>query len=215
MSQWGWQGTIAELAACDESPTSDGMLLDWVRAQHPRASDIPSLVALFGKRDPHLQEAGVELATALVRVVSGALMHLEHALADLASRELDPWVVEALVELLEHAPSAIVILALAPRHRAELARRERDAPPGSPDSQLPAPPTSRSLRGSAPHHHVILRNRLPQPWLRLEQLYAQLALAAGATPAPHDLAYLPILEHRFQTQGWQQTLEALRTRMRR
>lgn len=211
MTSWGWQGTIAELAACDDSPTSDGMLLDWVREQQPRASDVPALVALFEKGDPHLQEAGVELATALVRLVSGAILHVEPALAELAAHDLDPWVVEAIVELLEHAPSARVIMALAPRHRDELAAHDRDElasrePPTSPPS--PAPPAA------DPHRRFILRNRLPQPWLRLEQLYAQLALAAGATPAPHDFAYLPILEHRFQTQGWQQTLEALRKRMR-
>jgi hypothetical protein len=56
---------------------------------------------------------------------------------------------------------------------------------------------------------------MPQPWLRLEQLYAQLALARGTTPAAHDLAYLPILEARLATTGWEQTLDALRARMRR
>ncbi|HSN25282.1 MAG TPA: hypothetical protein VLT45_03320 [Kofleriaceae bacterium] len=199
MTHRGWQGTIAELAACDESPTTDGALLDWVRHQHPRASDVPALVALFAKADPHLQEAGLELATALVRIVSGAILHLEPALTALAARDLDPWVLEALVELLEHAPAAPVIMALAPRHQDELAPRSVSSTP-------PTPPATR--------HRFILRNRLPQPWLRLEQLYAQLALAAGAMPAPHDLAYLPILEHRFHTQGWKQTLEALRNRMR-
>ena len=201
MSRWGWQGTLAELAACDDSPTSDGMLADWVREQQPRASDVPALIALFGKSDPHLQEAGIELATALVRIVSGALMHLEPALAELASRPLDPYVVEAIVELLEHAPSPPVISALAARHQHEL------EPPELPTT----PPDPRAMR----HERFILRNRLPQPWLRLEQLYAQLALAAGPQPAPHDLAYLPILEHRLQTHGWQPTLEALRARMRR
>jgi hypothetical protein len=203
VTRWGWHGTIAELAACDESPTSDGMLLDWVRDQQPRASDVPALTALFEKEDPHLQEAGVELATALIRIVSGALLHLETALANLAGRELDPWVVEAIVELLEHAPSATVIMAIAPRHQDELAPRE--LPPALPV----ATPTA------FPKRRFILRNRLPRPWLRLEQLYAQLALAAGAFPAPHDLAYLPILEHRFATSGWRQTLEALRSHMRR
>ena len=210
MSRWGWHGTIAELAACDESPTTDGMLLDWVREQQPRASDVPALTALFTKEDPHLQEAGVELATALIRIVSGALMHLEAALGSLAGRALDPWVVEAIVELLEHAPSATVIMALAPRHQDELALRELPAMPPAFPAATPAafakiPPANRRF---------IVRNRLPQPWLRLEQLYAQLALAAGASPAPHDLAYLPILEHRYQTRGWHDTLEAVRTRMR-
>jgi hypothetical protein len=201
MSVHGWQGTIAELAACDDSPTSDGVLLEWVRAQQPRASDVPALIALLAKPDPHLQEAGVELATALVRIVSGALMHLEAALVTLAARDLDPWVVEAIVELLEHAPSKLVIIALAARHQDTLAPRELPLTP-----PVVAAPLS--------HHRCILRNRLPQPWIRLEQLYGQLALAAGATPAPHDLAYLPILERRFQTHGWEQTLEALRNRMR-
>lgn len=205
MSRWGWQGTIAELAACDESPTSDGMLLEWVREQHPRASDVPALTALFAKEDPHLQEAGVELATALIRIVSGALMHLEPALVSLAGRDLDPYVIEAIVELLEHAPSATVIMALAPRHQDELAPRAMPTTP-------PVFPTA--TPAAFPKRRMILRNRLPQPWLRLEQLYAQLALAAGAFPAPHDLAYLPILEHRYQTRGWRQTLEAVRSHMR-
>ena len=132
-------------------------------------------------------------------------MHLEPALVTLAGRELDPWVVEAIVELLEHAPSATVIMALAPRHQDELAAR---ALPDTPPAFPVATPAALAKR------RFIMRNRLPQPWLRLEQLYAQLALAAGAFPAPHDLAYLPILEHRYQTRGWRQTLEAVRTRMR-
>ena len=210
MSRWGWQGTVAELAACDESPTTDGMLLDWVREQQPRASDVPALTALFAKEDPHLQEAGVELATALIRIVSGALMHLEAPLATLAARDLDPWVVEALVELLEHAPSATVIMALAPRHQDELAARELPAMPPA----FPAAPPA-AFPALTPARRFILRNRLPQPWVRLEQLYAQLALVAGAFPAPHDLAYLPILEHRYQTRGWRDTLEAVRSHMRR
>jgi hypothetical protein len=210
VSRWDWHGTIAELAACDESPTTDGMLLGWVRDQQPRASDVPALTALFAKQDPHLQEAGVELATALIRIVSGALMHLEPALARLAGCKLDPWVVEAIVELLEHAPSPTVIMALASRHQDELAPRALPAmPPAFPAATPAAAPAL------APKRRYILRNRLPQPWLRLEQLYAQLALAAGALPAPHDLAYLPILEHRYETRGWQQTLEAVRTHMRR
>jgi len=201
VTYWGWQGTLAELAACDNSPTTDGMLAEWVRAQQPRASDVPVLVALFAKHDPHLQEAGVELATALIRIVSGALLHLEAPLAELAARDLDPYVVEALVELLEHAPSPAVIAALAPRHQDMLAPRELP----------PTPPSPARFE----HNRMILRNRMPQPWLRLEQLYAQLALTAGPTPAAHDLAYLPILEHRLGTRGWEQTLDALRTRLRR
>lgn len=210
MSRGGWQGTIADLASCDESPTFDGPLLDWVREQQPRASDVPALTALFAKHDPHLQEAGVELATALIRIVSGALMHLEPALARLASCDLDPWVVEAIVELLEHAPSAAVIMALARRHQDELATRALPASPPAVSAATPA-----ALPARTPARRFILRNRLPQPWLRLEQLYAQLALVAGAFPAPHDLAYLPILEHRFATRGWGPTHEALRSHMRR
>jgi hypothetical protein len=210
VSRWGWQGTIAELAACDESPTSDGMLLEWVREQQPRASDVPALIALFAKQDPHLEEAGVELATALIRIVSGALMHIEPALVELASRDLDPYVVEAIVELLELAPSAPVIMALAPRHQDELAQRALPAIPPTFPAATPV-----AFPALTPPRRFILRNRMPQPWLRLEQLYAQLALAAGAFPAPHDLAYLPILEHRFETCGWAQTLEALRSHMRR
>lgn len=213
MSRWGWHGTIAELAACDESPTSDGMLLEWVREQQPRASDVPALIALFAKEDPHLQEAGVELATALIRIVSGALMHLEPALVSLAARELDPWVVEAIVELLEHAPSATVIMVLAPRHQDDLAPRGLPLmPPAFPAATPTAFP---ALSSAPPARRFIARNRLPQPWLRLEQLYAQLALAAGAFPAPHDLAYLPILERRYETHGWRETLEAVRSHMRR
>ena len=60
MSWQPWNGTIADLAALEESPLSDGMLSEWVETQQVTLSDVPALAALLRSADPHLQEAGVE-----------------------------------------------------------------------------------------------------------------------------------------------------------
>jgi hypothetical protein len=197
---WGWHGTLAELAACDQSPTSDGMLLDWVEAQQPSTTDIASIIALLGRPDPHLQEAGVQLATMVLRASPPAAASFEPALAALATADRDPYVLEELATLLGEIPLDTVIDALARHHLAAVALREQPLPE--------TPPTARR------DHIYILRNRRPEPWLLLERLYARLALEAGDAPTSRDLAYLPVLEARHGTRGWNATVEHLRALMR-
>jgi len=187
MSWPPWNGSLAELAAFAESPLSDGMLGEWVEQQTVELADVPALAALFGKDDPHLQEAGVELATALLRSAGpgdrGAVRAaLEPALASLVRPGMDPYVVEKLAFLLDEHPLPSVIAALARQHL------ERPANAG---------------------RRFIMRNRLPEGWKHLEHLYARLALAAGDTPTARDLAYLPVLEARYGTRGWQATRDAI------
>jgi hypothetical protein len=197
MSWQPWNGSIAELAALAESPLSDGLLREWMEKQSVVLGDVPALVALFRSADPHLQEAGVELATALLRSAPpGALTAtraaLEPALAALVGPDLDPYVVEALAGLVSEHPLTSVIAALARHHVG---------------GGFPLPvPTSLPVPRPGIHIH---RNRMPQPWQQLERLYAQLALAAGDTPGPRDLAYLPVLEARHGTRGWQATRAAI------
>ena len=76
---------------------------------------------------------------------------------------------------------------------------------GGAGAPLPLPATPPAPR---PGLHIH-RNRLPQPWQWLEALYAQLALAAGDVPTARDLAYLPVLEARHGTRGWQATRTAI------
>jgi hypothetical protein len=200
MSWPPWNGSIAELAALEESPLSDGMLHEWTEKQRVSVDDVPALAALVRSADPHLQEAGVDLATALLGSAppgtrSATRAALEPALAAIVGPGLDPYVVEALAELLEHHPLMSVIAALVCHHVDEHAPRVL--------------PTTPPVPRATPPGRFILRNRLPRPWLRLEALYARLALAAGDAPTARDLAYLPVLEARHGTHGWSATLAAL------
>jgi len=202
MSWQPWNGSIAELAALAGSPLSDGMLGEWVEKQSVAISDVPALAALFRSADPHLQEAGIELTTALLRsappgVLTSTRAALEPALAALVGPDLDPYVLEALAGLLAEHPLTSVIAALARVHVDERARRLALGPPFPASPPVPRPGI---------HIH---RNRMPQPWQRLEELYAQLALAAGDAPSARDLAYLPVLEARHGTRGWQATRAAI------
>jgi hypothetical protein len=155
-----WNGTLAELAGFTESPTSDGVLGDWVRKRAAApfaAADVRALVALLRAPDPHLQEAGVELATAALRTIDAG-EQLEPHLAALASAGTDPYVLEALVELLEEHALPRLFDALAALDRATPAH----APPGRIGPAVPAPRADRT--------RFILRNRLADPWPRFRAL---------------------------------------------
>jgi hypothetical protein len=162
-----WNGTLAELAGFTESPTSDGILGDWVRKRATApftAADLPALVALLRAPDPHLQEAGIELATAALPTLDAAA-ELEPQLVALATLDSDPYVLEALVDLLEHHELAGLFGALA---RLEPhAPASRFAPPlaGAPPPWSHPPPPRPRVR-------FILRNRLAEPWPRFRALAA-------------------------------------------
>jgi hypothetical protein len=178
---------LAHLAAHQRSPYSDGVLGDWVRqlrtfpvAEH----HLPHLLALIGKPDPHLQEAGVQLAEA-------ALSHLdcadaiEPAIAALLARPVDSWVLEAIIDLLHRS-----IGPLGPQftsiYRALIA----------------LPPGARAAGDG------IQRNRYINPRARLLTLYQQHALQT-IEPTDRDLLLLPLLEARHGTRGWRETQLAI------
>jgi len=168
---------LGQLVRADVSPVSDGVLGDWLRAlagQRFSDVDIGLIAALIGKSDPHLQEAGVVLATVALHHAD-ASSQFEAAIARMLARgEPDPWVLEALVGFLSgsrssHAP---IYEALAAMHLAQL--------DGKPSLPRPAALTT-----------VIARNRFIDPWRRLITDVYEQHLMATLQPQPRDLAYLP------------------------
>ncbi|HEY5926781.1 MAG TPA: hypothetical protein VIV11_34075 [Kofleriaceae bacterium] len=177
---------LAYLASLEAAPVSDGILIEWIDvlvALRFAGNDVPLIVQLIDKTDPHLQEAGVRLARAALRSVTAA-SELEPALARLASREIDAWVLEALVDLLaeDHGDMTTVYQGLAAIH-------------------------GKQARGWG-----IKRNRGIQPWRRLVQVYLQHAIQS-VRPRPRDLAYLPVLERELGTHGWEVTQRHILTTM--
>jgi hypothetical protein len=170
-----WNGTLAELAGFAESPTTDGVLGEWVRtrANAPfTAQDVPAIAALLRAPDPHLQEAGIELATAALHGLDASAHDdagptrgldaaaLEPHLVALATFESDPYVLEALVALLEEHAMPGLFATLA--HLEPLAP-SRFPPPVAPTS-YPPPRAARA--------RFILRNRMAEPWRRFRALVA-------------------------------------------
>lgn len=170
---------LAYLANLEAAPVSDGILIEWVDvlvAMKFDDADIPLIVSIIDKTDPHLQEAGVRLARAALRTARGTEA-LEPALARLVSQPPDPWVLEALVDLLADT-------------RAELTTVYQGL------AQIHGQPPRRDWG--------IMRNRAIQPWRRLVQIYLQNAIQA-VHPRERDLAYLPVLERELGTRGWDVT----------
>jgi hypothetical protein len=178
---------LAYLASLEATPFSDGILGEWIDAMVAMrftADDVPLIVRIIDKTDPHLQEAGVRLARAALRTVDAAA-ELEPALARLVSREIDPWVLEALVDVLADT-------------RYEL---------------TPVYQGLAQIHGKFPTSGWgILRNRAIQPWRRLVQVYLQHAIQV-VRPRERDLAYLPILERELGTRGWEVTQRHILTSM--
>ncbi len=138
-------------------------------------ADVPLIVRIIDTADPHLQEAGVRLARAALRTVDESDA-LEPPLARHVSREIDPWVLEPLVDLLalSRADPMTVYQGLAAIHR------------------------------KAPRGWGITRNRAIQPWRRVVGVYMQHAIQR-AHPKERDFTYLPILERELGTHGWDAT----------
>lgn len=95
------------LAGHDESPFSDGVLGEWMREltiQRIEERHLPAIEVLLRKPDPHLVEAGLELASRALECL-GCADRLEPSLAKVA-RDLrdESWVLEALIELLRDSP---------------------------------------------------------------------------------------------------------------
>jgi len=170
---------LAYLANLEAAPVSDGILSEWIDvlvAMKFDDTDIPLIVRIIDKSDPHLQEAGVRLARAAFRTAHGTEA-LEPPLARLVSQPIDSWVLEALVDLLadSRAEMTTVYQGLAQIH-GQPPRREWG----------------------------IMRNRAIQPWRRLVQVYLQHAIQV-AHPRERELAFLPVLERELGTRGWDVT----------
>lgn len=190
----GWYGrlrgpvtdALAYLADCETAPTSDGVLGEWVdtlRALRFGADDVPFIAQLIDKHDVHLQEAGVRLAHSTLRYVD-ATAAFTPPLTRLVSREIDPWVLESLIDLLAYsqAPFDSVYEGLARIHR------------------------------QPPKGFGIARNRHIDPWRRVVQVYESNAIQT-LRPRARDMAVLPILEREHGTRGWEPTLRAILVRM--
>ena len=178
---------LAFLSAHEESPFSDGILGEWLRelsAFRFQARHLAPIIVLLKKPDPHLQEAGVVLAAAALRSVDGAAA-IEPALAALASApDLDPWVLQSIVDLLQrHIGPRGPLFTKVYRVLVTL------KPDVSPHRRLPG----------------IMRNRGIDPFRDLIQLYEQ-HLLQTLHPTARDLLLLPILEARHHTRGWKETL---------
>jgi hypothetical protein len=170
---------LAYLTSLEAAPVSDGILGEWIDvlvAMKFAASDVPLIVRIIDKTDPLLQEAGVRLARAALRTTDAAA-ELEPALARLVSHEIDPWVLEALVDLLAE-------------NRLDLTTVYQGL------AQIHGKPTRTGWS--------IQRNRAIQPWRRLIQVYLQHAIQTHR-PRDRDLAYLPVLERELGTHGWEIT----------
>lgn len=190
----GWYGrlrgaitdALAFLASCETAPTSDGILGEWVetlRALRFSDEDVSFIAQLIDKRDPLLQEAGVRLGRAALRDVD-ATAAFAAPLERLVSNDIDPWVLESLVDLLAYsqAPFDAVYEGLARIH------------------------------GRTPKGFGIARNRQIDPWRRVVQVYEANALQT-LRPRARDMAVLPILEREHGTRGWEPTLRAILVRM--
>ncbi len=170
---------LAFLAGCDAHPFPDGVLHDWVRQLctfHFEPRDVAPIAALIRKRDPHLQEAGVELATAALSHVDAGTAIGDAVAELLRAQPVDDWVLLAVVGLLQHFELTAVyreVVKLAPRTRP------------------------RGMTG-------IMRNRHIDPYRELDQLYEQNAIQT-LVPQERDLCYLPLLEARLGTRGWAAT----------
>ena len=178
---------LAFLSAHPESPFSDGILGEWLRelgAFRFEERHLVPIISLLKKRDPHLQEAGVGLAAAALRTVDGAEA-IEPALTALISApDLDPWVLQSVVDLLSG-----YIGPRGPLFTQVYRVLVRLKPGPGPRRGLPC----------------IMRNRAIDPFRDLIQLYEQ-HLLQTLNPTPRDLLLLPILEARHHTRGWQATL---------
>jgi hypothetical protein len=169
---------LAFLASSESAPFADAVMIEWLDtlvALRFGAEDVPLIVQLLDRADPHLQEAGVRLAGAAMRYVDPRLF--EPALTRLASRELDPWVLDALVDLL-----ALDRHAFTPIYEGLAVRQARERPTWA-----------------------IARPRAIQPWKRLIQLCKQNVIQT-LHPHARDFAYLPILERELGTSGWEATV---------
>jgi hypothetical protein len=191
---------LTYLASLDESPVSDGILGDWIDtlvAMRFTSDDVPLIVRIIDKSDPHLQEAGIRLARSAIGAPDDTPA-LEAALARVVSREIDAWVLEALVDLLAFTRLELtsVYQKLAAVHGATPAYGE---PRGDEST-------------GAPRRRYILRNRHIQPWRRLVELYQQNAIQT-LEPRERDLAYLPVLERELGTRGWRATQRHILTSM--
>ncbi|MFZ4394842.1 MAG: hypothetical protein ACOYOU_04360 [Kiritimatiellia bacterium] len=97
---------MQQIVQYERLPTSDGIFGGYVRflcALPPREEHLPQIILLLQKKDPYLQEAGVNLATASVKSLNN-YSGLEDPLCALLKKpDLDGWVLYALVQFAKEA----------------------------------------------------------------------------------------------------------------
>jgi hypothetical protein len=177
------------LAGHEKSPFSDGVLGEWMRelvGQRLEERHLSSVETLLQRPDPHLIEAGLELAARALECFD-CVDRLEPSLARIAREQRDePWVLEALVDLLRRIGAEFVQVY------GELAKP-------------PPPRRRRDWPG-------INRNRMIQPEVELVTLFEQ-HLLRRLQPWARDELILPVLERKHGTKGWRDTQLAVLKQM--
>ena len=86
---------LQQIVQYDRLPTSDGTFGEYVRflcALPPREEHLPLIILLLQKKDPYLQEAGVNLATASIKGLNNYSGLEDPICALLKKPDLDGWV---------------------------------------------------------------------------------------------------------------------------
>lgn len=189
---------LEHIVRYDRLPASDGAFGDHIAmlcALPPRKEHLPLIIKLIKKSDPFLQEAGVLLASASVRVLND-YSGLEAPLCDLLKTpDLDPWVLHAIVQF------------------AGLSNNSRS--PGlvnlySSLSEVAFDGTTERQRGR--QGVVIMRNKGIRPHADARQLMDQVMLNS-TKPTPRSVAILPYLEKACGTKGWEDTYQAVNMKL--
>jgi hypothetical protein len=186
---------LQDVVQYEHLPTSDGSFsnyIDVLCALPPRKEHYPLIIRLLQKSDPYLQEAGIKLATSSVNRLNDYSDMEAPICALLKQPDLDPWVLEAIVQF------------------ASVACKSR-----SPDlvnfwSEFAAAAYERRPATTAPtpgKTRFIMRQMGIQPYEDARRWVVQLMLSS-TNPTPRSEAVLPYLERAFRTKGWADTYRA-------
>lgn len=193
---------LQQIVQYDRIPAADGTFSKYIRflcTLPPREEHLPLIILLLQKKDPYLQEAGVNLATASVKGIN-TYSGLEDPLCALLKRPgLDGWVFYALVQFAEEAgnPGAPALTnffgALAEATIGHLTPNTGKAGVAAAASQLVGIGMGRQMPINPEKDAKTILDRLV--------MYTE-------EPTPRVRAILPYLEKAYGTKGWQATRAA-------
>ncbi len=185
---------LRRIAQYENLPTIDGRFLrylDVLCALPPRKEHYSFIIELLKKKDPHLQEAGVKLATASVSKLYD-YTGLEEPLCNiLGQSDLEPWVLDAICWF-------------------ACATQGHDSPPLTKfyrEFAAVAYERSPQKKAPEPRRSAFLRSAGIQPYEDARKWVIQV-MAGSEKPTPRSIAVLPYLERAFKTKGWAETHKA-------